>query len=219
MDGPTGPMGPTPSPGLSLDTALQTVVEHYLLADLQTMQDEIPWRESGAVCYPMLISVIAGSELLGALTGGRAKFEVQHYWTSYMSRVNSLYVELGPLAQDILRNGLMHSYMTKPGVGVVRGIPDIHLTIDDRGLLLLDCVSLAKDFHDSYAHYARPHIDANRDAAQSGLDRVVREMTAIRAEKTRNAINEALFPKTRPTPNVARISGVYVPIGASQYPG
>lgn len=96
----------------------------------------------------------------------------------------------------------MHFYMTKPGVGVVRDIPDVHLTIDDQGLLLLDCVSLAE----TSATRTRITRDRNRGEltccpAPSGQGWYAK---AIRAEKKQKAINEALFPTTRPTLNSTR---------------
>lgn len=213
------PSAPT---GLSLDVVLHSVVEEYILADLKSMTDEITWKWSGAVCYPMLMAVLAGTELLGTLTGGTATEAVDRYWTEFMSRIKPLYGQLGAVAEDILRNGLMHNYFTKLGVGIVRSIPDIHLTCDETGQILLDCCVLAADFRDSYVMHARDHIRANPEVAQKGVNRIAREATQPRSGKVLAEVDRTLFPATKPTPNVGRISLIYFPSGAvraSQYPG
>jgi hypothetical protein len=209
---------PAPKATLSLDTCLLVVIEGYLLNDLKSMEDDIEWKDLGAVCYPMLMAILAGSELLGRLTGGNASQAVAHYWTTFMSRINPLYVDLGAVAQDILRNGLMHTYFTKPGVGVVRKIPGAHLTTDD-GLILLDCCVLADDFRESYLRHAKPCICAHRDAAEGRSLEVHRDATQARSSRTLAAIDLTRFPRTIDAPGVGRISGIYVPTGASQYPG
>jgi hypothetical protein len=154
--------------------------------------------------------------VLAGAPNGRA---VEHYWTEYMRRVEPLYAELGVLAQDLLRNGLMHTYFTKPGVGVVRDLADIHLTVDETGMLLLDCGTLARDFRESYRQHAKEAIFADRQTAEAGLARLTREATGPRSAHILAKIRWELFPPTQPTANVARISGIYVPAGASQYPG
>jgi hypothetical protein len=91
MDATINSMGPPAQPRkLSLEDCLNTVVEGYLLPDLASMTDDIEWKERGAVCYPMLMAVLAGSELLGRLAGGKGNGEVEHYWNEFMSRINPL---------------------------------------------------------------------------------------------------------------------------------
>lgn len=203
---------------LSLDDCLNTVVEGYLLPDLASMTDDIEWKEQGAVCYPMLMAVLAGSELLGRLSGSTANGEVEHYWNEFMSRINPLYEELGQVAQDVLRNGLMHTYFTKPGIGVVRKIPGAHLTTDF-GLVLLDCCALADDFRESYQKHAKGFLYGNREAVDPRVEGLERDATHIRSSRAIEAINRERFPRTVGRPGVGWISGIYVPTGASQYPG
>lgn len=203
---------------LSLDTCLSVVIEGYLLNDLKSMKDDIEWKDLGAVCYPMLMAILAGSELLGRLTGGNTSRAVAHYWTTFMSQINPLYADLEAVAQELLRNGLMHTYLTKPGVGVVRKIPGAHLTTDD-GVILLDCCVLADDFRESYLRHAKPYVCSERDAAERHVLQVHQDATQARSSRTLAAIDVTRFPRTIAAPGVGRISGIYVPTGASQYPG
>ena len=88
VDGPTGPLGPADAPATPpLDTCLRTIVEDYVLGDLDAMTTEITWKPVGAVCYPMVMAVLAGSELLGRLAGaprgkagGRDRCGRRGYW-------------------------------------------------------------------------------------------------------------------------------------------
>jgi hypothetical protein len=148
-------MGPVDGT-LSLAGCLDVVVEDYVLGDLDSMA-EIEWKETGAVCYPMVMTVLAGCELLGRLAGAPKGLEVDRYWTQFMAEVDSRYGELAALAQHLLRHELMHSYFTKPGVGVVRGKPEAHLRFADE-MLILNCLELANDFRESYERHAKPHL-------------------------------------------------------------
>ena len=127
-----------------------------------------------------------GSELLGCLTGGRKGKEVHDYWAGFMSpRINPDYADLGELAQQIMRHGLMHTYVTKPGVEVVRDIAAAHLTTHD-GVLVVDCCVLSDDFRQSYLQHAKGFIMSNRQAAEQGVAVIQREATkqqAMRAQR------------------------------------
>jgi hypothetical protein len=131
-----------------------------------------------------------------------------------MSRIDPLYDDLGKLAQDILRNGLMHTYFTKPGVGVVRKIPGAHLTADD-GLILLDCGVLADHFRESYFQHPKVYVDDNREAVEKRVDWLYKETTQRRPSDILEAIDLSRFPPTLGAPGVWRISGIYIPVGAS----
>ena len=207
-----------PSPGLSLDACLQTIVEGYLLNDLKSMAEEIISKEFGAVCYPMLMAVLAGSELLGCLTGGRKGKEVHDYWAGFMSRINPDYADLGELAQQIMRHGLMHTYVTKPGVEVVRDIAAAHLTTHD-GVLVVDCCVLSDDFRQSYLQHAKGFIMSNRQAAEQGVAVIQREATKQQAMRALEAIDLAQFPPTTRGVDVDGVSGTHAVTRGSAYPG
>jgi hypothetical protein len=129
-------------------------------------------KEMGAVCYPMMMAVLAGSELLGALTGSKKDHEVEHYWKKWLSKVKPKYGDLDRVAQDLLRNGLMHMYLTKPGIGVRRDESGQHLR-EVGGALMFNCVVLAGDFRRSYQEHAKAEIEANRGRAQGRLNELM----------------------------------------------
>jgi hypothetical protein len=55
-------------PDLPLAEFLETIVEGYIFGDLESMAaEEFNVKEVGALGYPMVMAVLAGSELLGNL--------------------------------------------------------------------------------------------------------------------------------------------------------
>jgi hypothetical protein len=83
---------------ISLTDVLGTLVEGYLLGDLKSMATEIKPKEIGAVGYPMTMAVLTGSELLATLASDVAKANrIEHYWTTYMTKVDRKY---GTLARS-----------------------------------------------------------------------------------------------------------------------
>ncbi len=164
--------GPGGGLALKVDDVLKHVVEGYLLGDLDSMSTDIRPKAVGAVCYPMLMAVLAGSELLGqlAVDGGDA---IQRYWATYMARIDDRYGDVAEIAKDLCRNGLAHIYLTKPGVGVVRGEPVRHLVLERTDLLVIDCLELHRDFRASYECFARPAIQGSAEDAQKRLDALV----------------------------------------------
>ena len=171
---PVGFVAPAAGPRtIALTNALEVVIEGYLLGDLESMATEIKPKEIGAVGYPMAMAVLAGSELLGALTSDVAKTNrIEHYWTTYMARVNEKYGDLAAIAAELFRNGIAHSYLSRPGVAVVRGGVEWHLQRHPSLGVVLDCVKLYRDFRRSYEDYAKRYILDNVTEAQGRLDKL-----------------------------------------------
>jgi hypothetical protein len=224
-DGPTGPheagmdfetLPPSAvGPGLGLADCLDLVVEGYLFGDLDSMANEISMKEMGAVCYPMMMAVLAGSELLGGLTGGPKDGEVAYYWRNSMATANAAYGHLGQLAQDLLRNGLMHVYLTKPGIGVRRDRPEQHLTIDPMSRVrIFNCVVLADDFRRSYYEHAKARIGEHPEAAQKSLDRLL----GAAAKKSAEVLARVPADAFGPMPPGTISGGTIVATGASGLP-
>jgi hypothetical protein len=162
--------------GLTIPVAgmLTLGIEGYLLGDIESMGTEIHPKPIGACGYPMVMAVLAGSELLGALTSDASQTNrIEIYWMTFMAKVDSRYDHLGRIAKELARNGIAHSYLTHLGVQVVRGDPARHLTRSASGELIFDCVELAAHFRESYEH-ARAYILDNVDAAQRRLDELFR---------------------------------------------
>ena len=80
------------------------LVEGFLLGDLESMATEIKPRRSAQSATPWRWSVLAGSELLGALASDKAN-RIEHYWTTYMAEVDRKYGDLGEIATELFRMG------------------------------------------------------------------------------------------------------------------
>jgi hypothetical protein len=165
---PQGTRPETPA----VEDVLNLVVEDYMLGDLDSMRDHIPAKASGAVCYPMLLAVLAGSELLGELTSDRGD-PLEHYWTEFMAKIDAKYASAAAIAKDLCRNGLAHVYLTKPGIGVVRGEPSRHLRRESESLLILDCLVLHEHFRQSYERHAGPAIRSSPKEPQRRLEKLM----------------------------------------------
>ena len=170
---PSGFVAPAVAVTIPLDNVLEVLVEGYLLGDLESMATEINSKEIGAVGYPMAMTVLAGSELLGALTSDVADTNrIEEYWTIHLATVNKTYGDLGEIASDLYRNGIAHSYLSRLGVVVLRGDPDRHLQLTGDGVVL-DCIELYKDFRRSYEDYAKLSILDDASKAQERFNKLV----------------------------------------------
>jgi hypothetical protein len=174
---------------IALADVLETLVEGWLLGDLESMATEIKPKDIGAVGYPMAMAVLAGSELLGALVSDITKSKrIGNYWTRYMAKVDRKYGDLGEIATDLFRNGIAHSYLSRPGVAIVRGDRRWHLRRSRLGVTL-ECVQLYEDFCRSYTEHAKPFILEHARKAQGRLDRLI-EHDHLKARLVANLSSE-----------------------------
>ena len=187
---------------MSVAALLEHVVDGYLLGDLKSMRTAIRPAATGAVCYPMLMAVLAGSELLGSLTGDTGD-PIERYWQTYMSRVNDRYGDIAAIASELCRNGVAHMYLTKPGVGVVRAQPARHLVREHSDLLILDCDVLHDHFKQSYERHARADIQRSDEEAQRRLNKLVRHY-ATKSAQLLNKLPADRFPIPQSVPSHTR---------------
>jgi len=180
---------------MSVPDVLVQVVEGYLFGDLESMRTEIKMKEMGAVGYPMLMAVLAGSELLGNLTASSGD-PIEHYWKTYMAPVDARYADVAAIAKELCRNGLAHMYLTKPGVGIVRGEPTRHLAFERSKELILDCLVLHEHFKQSYEDHARPAIQGSLQHAQRRLNALVAHDPTKSAQLLKK-LPESRFPTQR----------------------
>ena len=121
---------------------LEGVIERWLLGDLESMATEIQPKESGAAGYPMVMSVLSGSELLGTLTSDVSQNNrIEAYWANFLNKIDPRYGDLGEIASELAHNGIAHSYLSHLGVVVTRGATERHLTLygDE---VVFDCLEL-----------------------------------------------------------------------------
>ncbi len=182
-------------------SVLGNLVEGYLFGDLDSIADEVQTKEVGACCYPMVMAVLSGSELLGAMTSyASPDNRIEQYWQNYMAKVNPLYGYLGKIASQLARNGIAHTYLTHLGVFVLRGNPRRHLTLSESEEVIFDCLELDKHFRESYQEYARPYILDHLEDAQRRIDELV-QYDRIKAQSLIDQLPFAQFRQTLPSGN------------------
>lgn len=152
---------------MNLDQYLAQFIEGYLLEDLRAMAPIrlAPGKEYGAVGYPMVMTVLSGIEVLGALTSP-TKFNPENgasrfgdYWRNYMYPDRPARQRLADLVYQSIRHGLAHSFMTKPMIRVTKHADArSHLTMASNDVLCVDANVLAIDFEKAYLDRLRPAI-------------------------------------------------------------
>ncbi len=159
-----------------LDDFLERYVENYMLADLVNVKDKVASDEAGNGAYLITAAVCSGMELIGSLTTTydtlsgcevcgkpeqkRFKFPIDHYCAHYMAEVDKRYAPFGPIARELIRNGIAHSFATKGMIGITRkGDVSNHLTrVSDEGVLVINADCFLEDFKKSYYEFAKPDI-------------------------------------------------------------
>lgn len=182
-------------------SVLGNLVEGYLFGDLESIATEVQTKEVGACGYPMVMAVLSGSELLGAMTSdGSPDNRIEQYWQDYLAKVDPLYGYLGKIASQLARNGIAHTYLTHLGVLVLRGEPRRHLTLSESEEVIFDCLELDKHFRQSYEAYARPYILDHLEDAQRRIDELV-QYDGIKARSLIDQLPFAQFRQTLPSGN------------------
>jgi hypothetical protein len=188
-------------PTIPVSNVLTNLIEGYLFGDLESMATEVQSKDMGACGYPMVMAVLSGSELLGAMTSDAARDDrIETYWKSYMAKVDPLYGYLGKIASQLARNGIAHTYLSHLGVLVVRENGRRHLTLSESKEVILDCLELHTQFRQSYEAYARPYILENVQGAQRRVDDLVR-YDHIKAKSLIDVLPFDRFRQTLPSGN------------------
>lgn len=150
---------------MTLDEFLERFVEGYLFGDLRSMAPiKPPDGQYGGVGYPMVMTALAGVELLGVLTSdeefsphsGRKRF--REFWQSFLYPSQPARQEMAPLVYQLVRHGLAHTYMTKPVIEVTKAYHGEHLCRTQRGSIILDALTLADELSEAYTQRLKPKI-------------------------------------------------------------
>jgi hypothetical protein len=161
-------------------------VEGYLFKDLETLKDAEPSTKpgDGFVGYPMLMTACAGIELFGALSSpntfqarGKSAEYFANWWENYLYP-NDPEKSAGPCLYRLVRCGLMHGFLTKGDILVVKDRRELHLKLKDpgpapppgRAQVYIDPVKLAEDLVTSFG-LIKSDVDARRPKAASMADR------------------------------------------------
>ncbi|MFZ2975056.1 MAG: hypothetical protein WA055_00305 [Candidatus Moraniibacteriota bacterium] len=169
---------------MKIEEFLKQNIEGYLFCDVEKML-EIKLNKSencGACGYPIMMTILSGMELLGFLLGN-SSFEAKdgseyfkNYWENYFCKFNKKYkIEgLDRLVRDLIRNGLAHSFMTKPNILIYKDSKEsIELIDKERGIISFEVGSFFSDFKNSY--YKFVVNDANKNNMQKRLDNMIKE--------------------------------------------
>ena len=166
----------------------------YLFSDLDTMAnfELLEGRKYGGVNYPMLMTILAGIELLGALVNPRGSVKkinnkkviegdahFVHFWQRYLSEDNLKYKGLNNLFYHLLRNGIAHTFIAKHNIYVYKSSPH-HLSYEiTKPELVVGCKEFAKDLKTTYEKRIVPILSVkneknpdiiSRGRMQSNLD-------------------------------------------------
>ncbi|HVY72695.1 MAG TPA: hypothetical protein VG984_01425 [Candidatus Paceibacterota bacterium] len=157
---------------MTVDAYLKEYIEGYLFKDIEGIQKGIPMPlppgEFGTAAYPILMSCLAGMEMLGYLLMRDGKgFEIKprvgetrflNYWDNYFSKQNTVYTGLGEIFYVLLRHGLAHAFLSKHGIWVTRGTrEDTKVNTRSRSISL-DADVFFEEFKRSYFDLAKPVI-------------------------------------------------------------
>lgn len=195
-------------------------VDGYILNDLKSMADiTLPaGQTSGGVGYPMVSTTLAGMELLGELlmpntdpfNPNDGSIYFLNFWDNYFAVQNPAYTGLGRLFRQLMRNGISHTFVAKPGIFVEKGT-NRQMSVDTaRQEVYIDCIVFYKEFEESYMRLVRPIIDGTATSAattkqniQTRLDNLA---TAYSNDSTRLFRNlPALHTSTVNTSNRSQV--------------
>jgi len=148
---------------MELKIFLEKYVEGYLFGDIETMKRSVQQqgKDYGAVGYPLLISTIAGIELLGALTStstfdtnaGTGKKHFEYFWEIYLYPMDESRAKAGKHIYQLVRHGLAHTFVVKGNINVVKNNIKCHLVKDADGGIYIDAVQLAVDLEEAYKKF------------------------------------------------------------------
>ena len=205
------------------DDFLRHNIEQYLFDDLRVMQGlpTPPAGGGGGLGYPLLMSALAGIELLGALVSqspfdtnsGRSYF--REYWQLFLYPNDVGRHGAADFIYTSARNAITHSFLLKGQVGIVKGQPAWHLTKDASGAFYIDASQLASDLIVSYEARVKPCLTAATSQLSRAtiLDRV-QELQASYAKTAQNAVTKTPSPGGMAPASIG-ISGLSGPVSSS----
>jgi hypothetical protein len=143
---------------MTLDQYLERFIEGYLFGDLQSMAAiKVPeGREYGGAGYPMVMTALTAVELLGTLTANEpfnkwnGKKRFRDFWKSYLYTGQPARQEIANLMYQFVRDGLAHTYMTKPRIEVTKAYHGQHLCRTSDESIIVDALSLTEEVRVAY---------------------------------------------------------------------
>lgn len=139
----------------------ESFIEGYLFNDLRSMSTK---QDYGALGYPMVVSILAGMELFGRLLSGKDnRSGFVYYWDNFFVKQNQRYSLLGELIYQLVRNGIAHSFITKPGIFITKDEKQGNaITMDESKNIYIDANLLFSEFENSYNSLVKPIFENKR---------------------------------------------------------
>jgi len=180
-------------------------IDGYLLHDLERMCEVRVFDNGFGACgYPMLMSILSGIELIGALNWekaitpemvqrGHSKKFFDNGWKMTFSNTKYLEKDNLQIFRKLIRNGLAHQFLSKPYISIDKGQPSLHLQTKN-GFFHVDSIEFFRDFSDGYKKIKNQMV--NSVDCQNRLSDI---LTALTAESTKilsdvnSAKNETIF--------------------------
>jgi hypothetical protein len=139
---------------------LKQIVEGYLFGDIESLKKAGAGPDGNGGCnYPLLMTVIAGIELLGNLVSpepykpwkgdlNRARFA--EFWEKYVYRGDQTRADAGKWIYDLARNGLAHTFVVGGPIKIAKGERANHLKKKSDRSVYVDASQLADDLRIGY---------------------------------------------------------------------
>lgn len=201
---------------MKIDFFLKKFIEGYIFEDLKYMSKTKSKHKKGygEAGYPMLMTILAGIELLGALLDpkkfntydGEEHFE--YYWKHFFEKYNPAYKGMCNLFRELIRDGLAHTFLAKPGIYVIKRHKKFHMTRDkNSGNMIVNSVQMYRDFKRSYFDEVKPLIKKTDNLSvslkvqmQSQLDEISR-IYSEQSNSYKGALTKLIVANTLMPPN------------------
>lgn len=148
---------------MEINNFLEKFVEGYLFCDIENMLKNCNVNESGygSCGYPVVMSILSGMELLGDLLSnkeikprnGMGNGNFISFWDNYFCQRNPGYKinNGGSIVRILMRHGLVHRFLTLPGIMIVKNSTELHWTINPKEKhIWIDISEFFVDFKNTY---------------------------------------------------------------------
>lgn len=164
---------------MEINKFLEQFVEGYLFCDIENMiKIDLKGPEIYGACgYPIIMSTLSGMELLGGLLNNKTfnsklgNNYFANYWDNYLCEYDTKYKIDGiqKHLRILIRHGLAHVSLTKPGIFITKNNPSVHWKFDLKNKILsIDVSKFFMDFRNSYYENVKA-IENNKIVMQERL--------------------------------------------------
>lgn len=197
---------------INIDEFLSQFIEGYLFSDIENMlKIKLTKNQTSGACgYPIIMSILSGMELLGALLddenfnrNNKGKWEnkgnkyFDNYWNQCFSSNNKIYKinNICELVRKLIRHGLAHNFITKPDILIYQNNKEKHWKISkSEHFLSISCHEFYNDFRNSYYKLFLPKIKKNKTRTKKRVSEILNDYLN-EADKSFNEIDLTNLPE------------------------